>query len=994
MLHAQTASAEQTNAKILQAQKPGVSESETRSMLLRWKNTTYSTQQEISNIFLPESETLYNDLLQQRRFGLLDELTSITLKKLRPWKAQLHTAWWTWHGLIAQSEDVRGNTSEALRIWAEVLDSLIAEPSPDSLFMGEVCLQMAKISYNTQEIEMGLAFAIRGIRFMEPSYGDTDMFASLLFNAGRLYRQQGEYVQALTFFRRAVDILETIPVGDIHPASITIFYVEIAQAYNNQGKSHLALQFYEKAVAVMAYPEVSYSDQMKICGNIAGLYRTLDLTQANGWVDSALSRYHLALAAGESVGIEEELVLLIRKGRIGYLSGKEKEARVMLEKIVRQAAQEQLSFPLLFGCNELVKLSIRQHNPLDALHWWQAGYRAWSGDYSLSFEAWDQDAGIGSLTPSVNLATYFLFRAEAFLLLHEQGQYPALPLLDRAEQATLASQSLLMAFRRTREERNQEFSEVYQDAQGMRLEVMMARKEKGHEEQMFQLMDRSKVLGIQEDWLFEQRKRGVPIPDQWKKRLGSLEQEVIELETGIFDAELGAKPGSEQEKEAYWKKAELVRVRRHLHQIEDSIKTQFPSFALADSLYPFVPVDQLRAKALPLSAALISFLYFEDHIYVSLLTHGAISVEKILLDKPTQQLLLQVISNIRNPHPPSSAAVQSLKMYQCLLKPFIDQLPASITQLMIVPDGPLVELPFEALVVELGTSAQRPQYLLDRFALSYWLSSRARLLLEDLEPQASSHQLAAFAPAYPTGGDQLAMLMEKDEFVGQLVREGNFDLPGARKEASVIADIWNGQAYQGTGITEEAFLKEAGNFSVLHLAMHALVEEEQAAFSRLLFAPSGSSARGFLSAMEIAALDLPADMVVLSACNTGRGEWKAGEGVFHLGRAFRKAGVRSLVMSLWQVPDEATSHLMPDFYRGLKEGLSKSEALRQAKLNYLDQADPALAEPYFWSGFVMVGDESPLPPPGNSWSWWWLVALPLILASLWFWRIRGKLPPK
>lgn len=253
---------------------------------------------------------------------------------------------------------------------------------------------------------------------------------------------------------------------------------------------------------------------------------------------------------------------------------------------------------------------------------------------------------------------------------------------------------------------------------------------------------------------------------------------------------------------------------------------------------------------------------------------------------------------------------------------------------------------------------------------------------------AAIEALNTIVPEYPSGGEALAMMAE-DSFVNELVRAGEFELPGALQEASVIADMWNGQVYKGAGVTEEDFLEEAGNFSILHLAMHALVEKDREDFSRLLFAPSDESGRGFLSAMEIAEMDLPAEMVVLSACNTGKGEWRAGEGVFHLGRAFRLAGVRSMVMSLWQVPDRATSEMMPEFYRQLKEGEDKAMALRAAKLAYLDQAEPAFSSPYYWAGFVMVGDEKPLPVPEGTSIWVWMgIGLLLLLAILIFlgWR--------
>jgi len=106
---------------------------------------------------------------------------------------------------------------------------------------------------------------------------------------------------------------------------------------------------------------------------------------------------------------------------------------------------------------------------------------------------------------------------------------------------------------------------------------------------------------------------------------------------------------------------------------------------------------------------------------------------------------------------------------------------------------------------------------------------------------------------------------------------------------------------------------------------------------------------------ELYNMNLPAEMVVLSACNTGSGRIEKGEGVMSLARGFRQAGVPNIVMSLWQADDESTSIIMQRFYELLKEGKEKDAALREAKLNYLSLNRKSF--PYFWSAFVLMGDD-------------------------------------
>jgi CHAT domain-containing protein len=145
--------------------------------------------------------------------------------------------------------------------------------------------------------------------------------------------------------------------------------------------------------------------------------------------------------------------------------------------------------------------------------------------------------------------------------------------------------------------------------------------------------------------------------------------------------------------------------------------------------------------------------------------------------------------------------------------------------------------------------------------------------------------------------------------------------------------------------------------------------------SRLLFAPQRDTVEdGLLHAYELYNLRLPADLAVLSACNTGFGRLQAGEGVMSLAHAFRYAGCRSIVMSLWPAEDESTAFIVERFYAHLAGGLPKDEALRLARLDYLDQADPLRAHPYYWTHLVAMGDMTPLRK-NKSPSLWWIAGL-------------------
>ncbi len=150
--------------------------------------------------------------------------------------------------------------------------------------------------------------------------------------------------------------------------------------------------------------------------------------------------------------------------------------------------------------------------------------------------------------------------------------------------------------------------------------------------------------------------------------------------------------------------------------------------------------------------------------------------------------------------------------------------------------------------------------------------------------------------------------------------------------------------------------KELNKFNYLHFATHGSINEDDPELSSLvLTALRGSPQDGFLHPSEIMELDLNADLVVLSACQSGLGKLVRGEGIIGLTRAFMYAGAKSVVASLWSVEDKSTSVLMDEFYKYLiKNNLSKTEALRKAQVSMISSRD--YSHPFYWAPFVLTGD--------------------------------------
>lgn len=180
--------------------------------------------------------------------------------------------------------------------------------------------------------------------------------------------------------------------------------------------------------------------------------------------------------------------------------------------------------------------------------------------------------------------------------------------------------------------------------------------------------------------------------------------------------------------------------------------------------------------------------------------------------------------------------------------------------------------------------------------------------------------------------------------------KGTPPLPGAEQEAKAIAPLLNTQAITGNQATEEAIVQKMSQARYIHLATHGGFNSENGLASIVVLAPSGKD-DGYLTAKEILKLKLKAELVVLSACNTGRGKI-TGDGVIGLSRSLISAGAPSTIVSLWSVPDAPTAFLMYQFYQNLQQTSDKAQALRQAMLATIKKS----SNPRNWAAFTLIGE--------------------------------------
>ncbi|MCB0806529.1 MAG: CHAT domain-containing protein [Bacteroidales bacterium] len=281
-------------------------------------------------------------------------------------------------------------------------------------------------------------------------------------------------------------------------------------------------------------------------------------------------------------------------------------------------------------------------------------------------------------------------------------------------------------------------------------------------------------------------------------------------------------------------------------------------------------------------------------------------------------------------------------------------------RLIVVQDGILGYLSFEALISELpeeGVVNYRGlSYLLKKHRFTYGYSGT--LLFERKTGVYTNTRLMAFAPDYSIESETKSWVDDLNRDFSEILTP----LKYSRTEVESIHEKYDGSLFIGSDATESQFKEYGERYSLLHFAMHTLINNDDPMASKMVFSLQSDDTLndGLLNVFEIYNLKLNAQLAVLSACNTGIGKLSKSEGIMSLARAFMFAGVPGIVMSLWSIEDASSAQIMTSFYDYLKQDMARDEALREAKLTYLNNANQLQSHPYFWSAFVQIGENAPI----------------------------------
>lgn len=461
---------------------------------------------------------------------------------------------------------------------------------------------------------------------------------------------------------------------------------------------------------------------------------------------------------------------------------------------------------------------------------------------------------------------------------------------------------------------------------GIRIALYLAGKtfnRKAYEEIAFNFCERSKSAVLQ-----------AAINDTKAKNFAGIPSELIEQENGYqtylhyLEQQLEDNPNDANIRSM------VFDVKQEYIDFIQKLEESYPNYYNLKYQKSILTTTELQSH-LPDYAAVMSYFIGEQSIYIFLVTQQKLFT--YTTEKPED--FNQKVNALRN-----SIKYRISEMYQSSSKTLssilIPKIPAAISQLIIVPDGITGTLPFEALVIE---NDDKTDYLVQSYGVSYDYSAS---LINDRLSMNSSDAKGILLTA-PVSFDQNDTRMAS--------------LPGSESEVKEIKYLFMSSEDKPEVLfkedASEAKVKNINlaSYKYLHFATHGMVHESRPNLSRIFLTPTAAE-DGNLFSSEIYSLDINADLVTLSACETGLGKIAKGEGIIGLSRSLMYAGAKNLIVSLWQVSDASTSELMIDFYQQHLHHSSKmifADDLRKAKLKLI--ASENYSDPYFWAPFILIG---------------------------------------
>lgn len=895
----------------------------------------------------------------------------------------------------------RAKNKEALRLYKKFLD--VDHPANNAYNRGDLYNSMGLLSKRTGKLEQARKYYQKSLPLAEKS-GDSLLIGVVHSNLGGIYSAKGNYTEAMEREQKALEYFKGLErkrniaitlnnIGNIYQ-ELSIYdkaleyYTQslqirkklgdirlLATNYSNIGKVQLELGNYDQAL-ISHNRSLELSRQAgtpkltsTVLNNIGVLYKML------GEYEKALDYYRQSLAIQEhATGPRATATITKNLGKLYWEMGDIEEAERHYKKALSLRREIGTPYDIASSLNTMADLALEKQ------HYRQAQ------KYALQIQA------IGDSTDSYDI----LQDAERYFgKIHEQRGNNATALEHFKKEYAYSqylppAQQLGPLQRLARQYHKMESDNAIVYGQKAIDIIEEHRSNAGATSGLKSgYMERHSDFYTQvASWILTYTQdigRAYKLVEQAKAR--SLSDELAQASQNI-DQQLPEKVRIERYKkrrriDSLYTVLERTANTQQRNRLQSQIRSAELNYAAYENelhlQYPelksltspeAISLEEARAITTA-QTAVLEYAVAGNQLTIFLISNNMVRAEQFSLSgsQPLHEKLTSWVANFKNAilsnAPRAELRNRSNKLYNVLLEPFEKEL-RQFSNLIIVPDGALAYLPFEAI-------SQGDQYLIENFNIKYEPSLTSLSLLQNVNAPNRQDLLAV-------AGSQFSETnVQNSEF-----RQRNLSaLPSTSMEVdSIASQFQKTSVLKDEEVSEQKFkeMLQRNRYRYIHLATHGIIDENQPSRSGLALSAEGeitASSRedGMLRSSEIFGLNIDSDMVVLSACNTGLGKVVKGEGMLGMQRSFFYAGASTVVVSLWNVYDRSTASFMNKFYKALNNNSTeeswtdsilrwvgwnqsipfgeRARAMRKAKLQMIKH--PLFNHPVYWAPFVVVG---------------------------------------
>lgn len=822
--------------------------------------------------------------------------------------------------------------------------------------LAKIYINLGKFSMDLSKYDQALEYYDKAEQLLLLLPGRDDLlFAHVYLNKGNIFTLKGDYEKSLSYLFKAYSIAQK-DLGN-NDKDLTKFLMDIGYAYEKKGDLSKAIEFYNQSTKIKDNPFI-----IKAYRNLGNIYKTLNKP------DTAERYYNLSIEFAKKFFTGNSYDLALCYQYYGEFLAKWKKD----SKSQRYYAKASDIFIQLFG---------KKNKDLSRIFFLQSEYFLEKSDYKQAlikiqgaltallpgFDASDPDINprIDNSVLDLYLPNTLSLKAKILYLQYQQNKN--IKDLNFSLETINLTLKVIEEIRKTYNEEesqmilNKDVRTIIDLGVMVTYTLYTTTQDKFYLAEAFHFTEKGQAIILLSALRGLDAQSDTDIPKNVLDFENRLSQELATYNSFLYQERQRKFP--DPGKIQLWSD-KVFSLRVSQDSLITSYKKSYPEYFRLKYDFTTISADS-AIKNLPVDQAILEYYMTDSLVFGFILSDGLLSAELLgnknyLVGqlKSLRQFFIRKEFFNSDEKEFEDLTTISTELYKILISPFEKAIPGK--RLIIVPDGELGYLSFDLLLKEKPKLKSQGYndlgWLIKSNPINYSSSSTIHFEQSDQIVRKVAGKLIAFAPSYEYSGTA------GNSATVDSVRLKLSPIKGTKEEINAISGMFTTKKLFDQNATESYFKEHAGEYAILHLAMHTIIDNQNPLYSKLVFSSSQPSSKedGYLNTYELFGLHLRGQLAVLSACNTGSGKLERGEGIISLARGFFYSGIPSVVMTLWEIEDHSSADLMALFYKNLKLGLPNDIALQRAKITYLERAGKLQSHPYFWAGYVIYGKTDPV----------------------------------